>query len=289
MIKSQKKSRLEKFISVKPKYKALKNYIDAFYFHSSDEQNASKKIIFFPNTKNALTIYKNVKLEIKNTFPMHMKISPSEEDNCVFLYGGIQQNYVISEMNPPFDKIGIVFKPLGMNYFIDEIYLGKMLKNTYDFPSIGKRMSDYINAIYATDTVEKRVEILELFFLNQINDHFDEPVLEKAIDIIENSNGKLKISQLADALNIEEKTLCRKFKNHLNCTPKHYSKVFQFRKALSNYVKEKENKNLTELALNNEYYDQSDFIKNFRKLTGNKPSFFFKQIHDLGNEIYWFK
>ena len=280
---------MEKFKAYKPKNEILKKYIDSFYFHQADNSIESRKIVFFPNTKNALTIYKNTKQEISNLKPLHMKISPSNENNYVFLYGGIQQNYVVSEINPPFDKIGVIFQPLGMNHFIDKTCLGKILTKNYHFPIMEKKFINSIDSIYAVDNLEKRMEKLENFFLNQISTDFDDDILKKAITIIENNNRKLKISQLADELNIEEKSLLRKFKNHLNCTPKHYSKVYQFRKTLSSYLDSKENKNLTDLALNNLYYDQSDFIKNFKVLTGIKPSYFFKQINNLGNNIYWFK
>lgn len=279
----------EIFQTFKPKNEILKKYIDSFYFHKADTIINSKKIVFFPNTKNALTIYKNAQKIESSLNPNHIKIVHHKTYNYLFLFGGIQQNAIISEMNGPFDKIGVVFKPLGMNHFIDEIYLGKIVNNSYNFPSIEKKLKHYVDSIYSTNNLEKRLEMIELLFLNQINDHFNEPLLEKAINMIESFNGKLRIKELADKLNIEEKTLLRKFKNHVNCTPKYYSKVFQFRKAISNHIKKQENKSLTDLALKNEYYDQSDFIKSFRKLTGSTPSFFFNHIHDLGNEIYWFK
>lgn len=280
---------MENFQTYKPKSDILKEYIDSFYFHQANSSIKSKKIVFFPNTKNALTIYKNAKQEIRNSSPLHMKISPSNENNYIFLYGGVQQNYVISEINSPFDKIGIIFQPLGMNHFIDKSNLGRMLTKDYSFPVIEKKLITSINSVYAIDNLEKRVEELENFFLSQINRNFEEDTLKKAISIIENNSDKLKISQLVNELNIEEKSLLRKFKRHLNCTPKHYSKVYQFRKALSSYIESKENKKLTDLALSNLYYDQSDFIKSFKTLTGNKPSFFFKEINNLGNNIYWFK
>lgn len=280
---------MEKFISVKPKNEVLSKYIDSFYFHQNNEKDYSKKIVFFPNTKNALTIYKNSETKIINKKPLHVKIIPSENCNYFFLYGGIQQNYVVSEAVPPFDKIGVVFLPLGMNHFIEEKYLGKILRNDYYFPSIEKKILLSIDKVYKAKDIETRVALLETFFLKQINYTFHEPTLKKAINYIEEYKGKIKIGDLSSLLHVEEKTLLRKFRNHLNCTPKHYAKVFQFREAMRIYIKKKECKNLTTLAISNNYYDQSDFIKIFKKLTGTKPTSFFKNINDLGNDIYWFK
>jgi len=279
----------EIFHTSQPKNEVLKKHIHSFYFHQVDNSMSNKQIVFFPNTKNAVTIYKNaIKVEVSKT-PKQIKIIQNKMDGYLFLYGGIQQKAVISEITTPFDKIGIIFEPLGINHFVEDNYIGRQIRSDYYFPPIESKLKPIIDSVYAATTIEKRVELLENFFLNQINFNFKEPVLKEALNLIEDYHGKLKINELVKKLNIEEKTLLRKFKNHLNCTPKHYSKVHQFRTALTKYFdSNKKINSLTDLAHNNYYYDQSDFIKSFKSLTGNKPSFFFKQINNFGNEIYWF-
>lgn len=285
----QKQVTQEIFQTFKPKSEILKKYIDSFYFHKDDNSIKSKKIVFFPNTKNALTIYKNAKRVVISKKPMHIKITNHESYNYLYFYGGIQHNAIITEINTPFDKIGIIFHPLGMNHFIIENYTGREIRSDYHFPPIERKLKLIIDSVYGTDNFGERLEILENFFIDNLNKDFNEPIVEKAINLLENFNGKLKISQLADKLNVEEKTLLRKFRNHLNCTPKHYAKVLKFRKALTLHINSKEKRNLTDLAHNQHYYDQSDFIKSFKSLTGKNPSFFFNQVEDLGNDIYWFK
>lgn len=277
---------MEQFKVYKPKSDMLKKYIATFYLHKDERINETRKIVFFPNTNNALTIYKGSNCEFISTNPKHVRISHQNDTNYLFLYGGIQQNYIVSEITSPFDKIGIVFYPLGINYFVKDLNVGRLIRDDFFFPSIQKNMQAIMPFIYQTNDPEERLDLLESFFISQLNSQFNESVLAKAISIIEQHDGKLKVGEVAKLVNVAEKTLLRKFKNHLNCSPKHYSKVVKFRSALSAY---KGNQNLTALAYNFNYYDQSDLIKNIRELTGKKPSYFFKEINNLGHDIYWIR
>jgi AraC-like DNA-binding protein len=277
------------FKSVKISNPLLAKYIDSFYFHRSDPSEQSNRITFFPNVNNALTIYQNATLNIINEEPLSIKVVNSKTDNYTFLYGGIQKKFIVSEMETPFSKIGIIFKPLGINHFLKIQNVGLKLRKDYHFPYFEDLLKDDLNHLFDETSVETKVEILEQFFIKALNPDFNEPEIEKVISLIENSDKNLQISDIAQQLSINSKTICRKFKNHLNCTPKYYSKVFHFRKALNEYQNNNKNVKLTDLAFNSSYYDQSDFIKNFRILAGDKPLKILKNMEDFGNNIFWIR
>jgi AraC-like DNA-binding protein len=51
-----------------------------------------------------------------------------------------------------------------------------------------------------------------------------------------------------------------------------------------------QNSKLTDLAYQFNYYDQSDFINQFRKITGINPKNLFKKVKHFGNEnLFWKK
>lgn len=276
---------MENFTSLKPINPFLKNYIETFYFHKSSN-NQLKKIVFFPNTKNALTIYKDVDYQFDQK-SHYMRVTKSNNPNYTCFYLGIQNSYAISEIDSPFDKIGIIFKPLGLNFFIDKSLSQIKTPENIEFNYLYKDIMPILNKVYNQTDQLKRLELLESFFLNQFKENEDLRIINMAIKLIENGGEKKRISQIADELKISSKSLVRKFKKHLNCTPKHYSNVFYFRKALEEYEKEKKKKKLTSIAYNNNYFDQSDFIKFFKRFTGLNPKKFFNEVHDFGNDIYW--
>jgi len=276
---------MDDFLSLKPKNEFLRDYIETFYFHKSKNEEEIKRIVFFPNTKNALTIYKNIKYKF-NDQKRIATVKKSTESNYTYFFLGIQKSYIISEIESPFDKIGIIFKPLGLNYFLTKPLNQVKEPEKLEFNYFESKLNPIIQKIYLEVDELKRMELLERFFLDNFKDNNDLNLLNKAIMLIENGDEKRQINQISKELKISSKTLNRLFKKHLNCTPKHYSNVHFFRKAIEEFEKEKYKK-MTDIALNNNYFDQSDFIKSFKRHTGIQPTKFFKQIENFGNNIFW--
>lgn len=276
---------MEDFITFKPINIENEKYIESFYLHVSNELNCTKKIIFFPNTKNAMTIYKNARIEYTN--PNNIRIKKSTNNDYCILYGGIQSSYIISEIESPFEKIGIIFKPLGINHFIDNNLNRLIDENKFEFKHLNKLLFPLLDKVYLEKDARSKFNLLETFFSENVNENEDLEIVENAIEIIEKNDGKILISELSKKLNISSKKLSRKFNTHLNCSPKQYCKLYLFRKVLNEYINN--NKNLTSIALNSHYYDQPDFIKNFKKITGQSPSKILSQLKNLGNNIYWIK
>ena len=133
------------------------------------------------------------------------------------------------------------------------------------------------------------MKILDDYFLSKLND-FKEETIEKAIDLIAKNNQKYKVSGLAEELKISQKTLNRKFQKQLNCTVKDYLEIAQFRKSFNHFLNSDKKDKLTNLALEFDYYDQSEFIRQFKKITGNNPKKLFQNVEHFGEEdIFWGK
>jgi len=132
-----------------------------------------------------------------------------------------------------------------------------------------------------------KVKLLDGYFESQLVG-FEEDRLEKAIDCLVNSSEKYTVEKLATEVAVSRKTLLRLFTKHLNCSVKDYIHIVQFRKAVETYQASQKKLQLGEVAHRNNYYDQSDFIKRFKKITGFNPKRFFKDIKHLGNEdTFW--
>ena len=67
-------------------------------------------------------------------------------------------------------------------------------------------------------------------------------------------------------------------------SPSEYRKIYRFRKSI---IDKEQVKSLTELSHENLFYDQSHFIKDFRKLTHKNPKSFFKKVN-TETEVLWF-
>lgn len=276
----------ELFITKKPESEILRKYISYYYFHQWKEENQIKKIIFYPNIVNALTIYKNSFLDFTNRFISTTK--PSEKEEYNVFYSGIKRNFAIAEMQAPFDKIGIAFEPLGINYFLEKPVSEFISKNNdWKFFGFENSIEMMLNEIFETDNFDKKVKILDDYFLSLLN-NFNDEILEKSLELIQQKNQKYKVSELAAELKISQKTLNRKFRKYLNCTVKDYLEVAQFRKSFNHFLNENKSEKLTDLAYQFDYYDQSEFIKQFKKITGINPKKLFQNVERFGEEeLFW--
>ena len=93
------------------------------------------------------------------------------------------------------------------------------------------------------------------------------------------------IPEIADKYGMNRKALYRLFIRELDCSPKKFIKILRFRRSLESYLQSNQIK-LTEAAVS-QFYDQSDFIKNVRKITTMTPKTLTRKISDLENTIFW--
>ena len=271
----------ETYITLKPKANVLRPYIAYYYFNASEEKNYCKEYMFYPHYRNAITVYKNSEISFADN---RSTVVPNPNKTFEIIYTGIHLTSRIGKIHAPFDKIGIVFQPLGMNNFIKEALSSIVTEDPKaDFNYFGDAFVKTLEQVYEYADPKQKVLVLDTFFESRIQP-FAETRLLKAIDLM--FDDQLGILEISEALQMSRKTLHRLFQKHLNCAPKEFSNLIKFRKAINTYQEYKPA--LTDLAYRNDYYDQSDFIKHFKKVTGFNPKRFFGNLSHLGTEdTFW--
>lgn len=271
----------ETYVTIKPKLEVLSKYIAYYYFNASEEKNYTKEFIFYPHYRNSITIYKNSEISFDNN---ESKVIPNKHKPYEIIYTGIHPNSRSGKIIAPFNKIGVVFQPLGFNNFLTQPLSEIITEDPKsNFNYFGNDFVSVLDKAYQSSDNTKKVSLLDSFFEQKIKP-FQEDRLIKAVHLMFNND--LSILDISETLNINRKTLLRIFNKHLNCSPKDFSNLIKFRKALNTYQEYKPA--LTDLAYQNDYYDQSDFIKHFKKVTGFNPKKFFGNLSHLGTEdTFW--
>lgn len=126
--------------------------------------------------------------------------------------------------------------------------------------------------------VKQRIEIIEIFLLERLNDKSTiENVVKTTIKALLSTNGNASIKKILKDDLPKRRQLERNFKKQIGVSPKQLGKVIRLQTALKLLLNKKE-ENLTNIAYESEYYDQAHFIKDFKEFTGTNPKEF------LGNE-----
>lgn len=275
----------DNFITAKPTSEKISRHISYYYFHKSFDENYQKKILFYPNYKHALTVYKNSEVLLSDSKSI---VKPSSLFNIQPLYCINKNKDIKVSIEGVFDKIGIVFNPLGINHFIKKSIQDVFPYEINVFPHFGEEFNLVLNQVFLENEIHKKVELLDAFFEKKIQP-FDEPILKKAIGEIIVSNGGIKVSELSEKLKINRKSLLRLFNKHTSMSVEEYRKMVMFRQAFNYFQENKDTVNLTEVALFSMYYDQAHFIKHFKSITKETPNSLLTKIQHLGLEdTYWY-
>ncbi|HYD92001.1 MAG TPA: AraC family transcriptional regulator [Flavobacterium sp.] len=274
-----------KFITVKPKDEIAARHIAYYYFHVSDDAGFTNKFYFYPNYKHAITVYEGSDVSLTGE---GSRVVPANDKKISSFYSiNTDKNFKV-ELNGAFNKIGIVFNPLGLNHFINEPLSNYFDRSISAFTYFGEDFLQICHKVFREKDNEAKGALLDAFFRLRYCG-FDEPVLRKALQLILNSNGSIKVEELSDELATNRKTLLRLFRKHLCCSVEEYKKLVMFRNALNYAQKAGEDTTLTDVALYSLYYDQAHYIKHFKSVTKQSPKALLSKLTDLGSheEVYW--
>ena len=97
---------------------------------------------------------------------------------------------------------------------------------------------------------------------------------ENATALIEAHGGQIQVGELAHILNVNSRTLERRFKVTLGFSPKMFIRLVRFQKIVEKLRSLPTSHRLTDIAHEFGYTDQSHFIRDFKALSGVSPSSF---------------
>ena len=271
------------FITVEPKDPIVAKHVCYYYFHISQDKEYSSKFSFYPNYKHALTIYKGSDVVLDGESSI---VRQANEDACSSFYTiNTNRNFKV-DIQGAFNKIGVVFNPLGINHFLNKPLDAVFNKSAGEFDYFGAPLLTVAKEVYSEPNPDKKGALLDAFFAAQYCG-FEDTVVKKAIGEILNSNGTVRVEELSDSTGVNRKTLLRLFNKHLRCSVEEYKKMVMFRNAL-NYSQQANDSSLTDVALYNLYYDQAHFIKHFKSVTQQSPKVLLSRLTKLGSqETYW--
>jgi AraC-like DNA-binding protein len=140
------------------------------------------------------------------------------------------------------------------------------------FNEKGKDLEDKV--LSAADNLQ-RIKLIEGFLLSRLADpQTIDTITKTCVETIFQSQGQLDVVQLAGKMNLNRRSMERKFTSAIGMSPKQLSKVVRLQAAMK-MLEQKKFSSLTSLAYENGYYDQAHFIKDFKEFTGMSPKSFF--------------
>jgi AraC-like DNA-binding protein len=265
-----------------PNHAVLQKHIEYFYFFKSGSSGFTRTYYSFPNISTPVNIHSNIDIFIKDSL---IKVSESNHSNYTITINQVRESPLLVEWRGKLDKVTIVFKPLGLNNFLDKPFVDVVQGFSQIFLAWNNApgFNFFLNHFYSCIENSKRVSVLEDFLLSIYTPLKDQAVLDEAVHLLSDFDNELPINKVADRLGLAYRTFDRLFKKHLGMSPIVYKKIARFRHSLKNKVFNDRFKKLTEIGYESNFYDQSYFIKVYTKLTGANPTTFFNSIETLAD------
>lgn len=177
------------------------------------------------------------------------------------------------------DSFAICFYPYGFANFINTplkelTNIETPITQVFDESLAIKLEQDILNA----SNTEERISIIESFLLNKLNEEDRiEYIVKETVDILMASSGTVSINQIVKDDLSQRRKLERNFKKQIGISPKQLGKVIRLHTALNLLLQE--DRNLSRIAYESEYFDQAHFIKDFKEFTGVTPKDFIGNKH----------
>jgi AraC-like DNA-binding protein len=266
-----------------PENPILKKHIEYYYFLKTGSPDFTSVYYAFPNTLQAFNIHHHARCKLT---PGSATVSGDKRNNYLMIVQGKYELPLFVKLNGILDKVTIIFKPLGLNHFIKrpliEVAPGasQVFTDWYD----DKNCTPFLNSFFHTNDYACRVNILENYLLSCYRPLEEEIVLTRVLDLLTNFNRGYSASEIAESIAMNVRSFDRLFHKHLGISPVAFRKIARFRHSLNNRLFNDRFKSLTEIGYESNFYDQSYFIKIYRKMTGDNPSLFFNSIEKLANK-----
>ncbi|MDQ3393052.1 MAG: helix-turn-helix domain-containing protein [Bacteroidota bacterium] len=174
-------------------------------------------------------------------------------------------------INRSFGIFGVYLYPYAMQSLFDIPAIELTDQQPSLFELLGREGSDLEEHMFGCANNQDRFATINAYLGKKLikNAIRPEPIAA-AVQKILNSKGNIQINLLSKHFCLSERQFERNFKKMAGLTPKSFSKIVRFHAAFFDCISSSK-KSLTEIALENGYYDQSHFIQDAKALSGIKP------------------
>lgn len=180
-----------------------------------------------------------------------------------YIISGLKTEPFQTKVFGAYNNIGLILKPFCYGMLIRKF---------------GTRAMDVISRVlyeYLLESNSPQFELIEIHLLKLFKDvEIDEDLMKFENHISSELLQKGALKKFNHSLSITQKSFIQKFKKHYTLTPNQYIKLKQVNYAIHLLKNSKKSEKLTQIGLEAGFYDQSHFIRIFKKFCGATPKQF---------------
>ncbi|MFC2124862.1 DUF6597 domain-containing transcriptional factor [Bacteroidota bacterium] len=198
-------------------------------------------------------------------------------DNAL-ISGQLNEYYEI-DVSGHLSMFSVTFQPQGAMMFFD-LPLIELFNQNIPLRFLQKELVEEVESgLFKATSFSQKIKIIEKYLIRQLHENIKEHKgqrINDSIRKISQSLGKISIGELASNACLSRKQYERIFTESIGISPKRFLKIVRFQNVI--YQRQLSHKsNLTTLAYECGYFDQSHMINDFKMLSGKTPSQYFRE------------
>jgi len=270
-----------RFIPVTP-HSLLSPYVAKIWvFESGGRLPVEERKLIVPNANLKLTLtYRNgIAARVGDKAFL-------QRENELTLTGLIDTPVILDpQKDTPTGTIIIEFNPLGAYRFFHLRYTEVRNEITDLTDLAGKEAITLRSQLAETDDTSEKLQLLQNFLIHQLEKHLPDPIYDHCIQRITAANGLTSVVQLEKETGYSARWLHKKFSEHLGTGAKNLAEIVRFKQFYQAYSTGIPPEILKQYIYQY-YYDQSHFLRAFKRFTGTTPTELQNSMNELSTRNF---
>lgn len=265
-----------RFIPVTP-HPLLSPYVAKIWvFESAGRLPAQERKLIVPNANLKLT------LTCRNGIAARVGAKAFlQRENELTLTGLIDTPVILDPYeDAQTGTIIIEFNPIGAYRFFHLRYTEVRNEITDLTDLAGSQTVTLRSQLAEADDITLKLQLLQDFLIKQLEKYAADPIYDHCIRRITATNGLTTVRQLEKETGYSARWLHRKFSEHLGAGPKNMAEIVRFKQFYQAYSTGAPSESLKQ-HIYHYYYDQSHFLRAFKRFTGTTPT----ELQNSMNEL----
>lgn len=190
---------------------------------------------------------------------------------------GLLDGYRLFKSATGTSSVLVVFTDAGASHFFDiplhEVF-GQSLSPDHFF--VHDDIRDVREGLESARTDNERIHVVERFLLGQMKQRQADKLVAGALYHIDQSKGTIRIAELAEILHTSQSPLEKRFRSIVGASPKKFAGIVR----AQHIMEVLKNSDACSSEHLNVYYDQANFIKDFKKFSSLTPEQYLKLMRD---------
>jgi len=183
------------------------------------------------------------------------------------------------------DTIVIEFNPIGAYRLFHLSYADVRNQIIGMTDLIGNPVKGFQLQLAEAGALDLKLKLLQNFLIKQLAKATPDPIYDYCINLISDSKGLISVTDLEKKTGYSSRWLHRKFSEHLGTGPKNLSEILRFKQCYQAYSTGVNLQGLKD-HIYHYYYDQSHFLRAFKRFTGSTPTDLHSGINELAARHY---